>query len=64
MISEQVLCQIMRLYMVEGWRPATIARQLGVHRATVRKVLHRSGEKLPHGHPKKRPKMIDGYTET
>jgi len=64
MISEQIQGQIRRLYMVEGWRPATIARQLGVHRATVRKVLHRSGEKVPYGHPKKRPKMIDGYAET
>ena len=62
MISEQLKGQIRRLYMTEGWRPGTIARQLGIHRATVRKVL-RAGEKCPQ-EKKKRPKMIDGYVET
>lgn len=61
MISDVLKGQIRRLYMIEGWRPATIARQLGIHRATVRKVLQ-GGPKLPHA-INRRHRMIDDYVE-
>ena len=38
-ISAELSAQIVRLYDAERWRVGTIARQLGVHRDTVRRVL-------------------------
>ena len=42
-ISTDLSAQILRLYQAERWRPGTIARQLHVHRDTVRRVLAHAG---------------------
>ncbi len=42
-ISRELAAQIVRLRMVEKWRVGTIARQLHVHRDTVRRVLALEG---------------------
>ena len=42
-ISREFEAEIVRLYTVEGWRIGTVARQLHLHRDTVRRVLRRSG---------------------
>ena len=43
MISPDQEAKILRLYYAEKWPFATIARQLGVHHGTVRRVLAQSG---------------------
>jgi transposase len=43
MIRPELVAEIRRLFEVEGWRPNTIARQLGVHHGTVRRALEREG---------------------
>lgn len=58
-ISPELQAQILRYYHVEKWRPGTIARQLGIHRNTVRLALARAGL-APHG-PQSRPRKIDPY---
>jgi transposase len=57
-IPAAVSAEIMRLHTVEGWRVGTIARHLGVHHSTVRRVLGMAG-----GAPDKRRResMIDPY---
>ncbi|HEY7996937.1 MAG TPA: IS21 family transposase [Steroidobacteraceae bacterium] len=45
-ITRELEAEIMRLYAVEGWRIGTVARQLHLHRDTVRRVLSRSGVPL------------------
>ena len=42
-ISSELEAHIVRLYHVEKWRCGTIARQLKIHRDTVRRVLAQSG---------------------
>jgi hypothetical protein len=57
-IPPELEAQILRYYHVERWRPNTIARQLGVHHATVARVLARAG--LPRiGRP--RSSRVDPY---
>lgn len=46
-IAPELSAQILRLYNVEKWRVGTIARQLHVHRETVRRVIARSGVLRP-----------------
>jgi hypothetical protein len=58
-ISPELQAQILRYYHVEKWRPGTIARQLGIHRNTVRLALARCGL-APHG-PPSRARKIDPY---
>ncbi|MCP4921115.1 MAG: IS21 family transposase [Proteobacteria bacterium] len=59
MIPEELEQLILRLHLVEGWRPGTIARQVGVHHNTVKRVLR------THGVPRKpaapRPSIVDPY---
>jgi hypothetical protein len=43
MISRAVEAEILRLHHAEGWPVGTIARQLHVHHAAVRRVLWQSG---------------------
>ena len=50
--------EILRLYHVEKWKVGTIARQLGVHRVTVLRVLKRDGEPV---HRPRRPSMLDPF---
>jgi transposase len=62
MISAELTAEIRRLYEVEGWRPNTIARQLGVHHGTVRRALERCGvlERAAVS-PRRRPSKLDPY---
>ena len=58
-ISAELHAQILRYYHVEKWRAGTIARQIGVHRDVVARVLAQSG--LPAHGPMQRPMRIDPY---
>ncbi len=58
-IAPELSARILRLYDVEKWRVGTIARQLHVHRDTVRRVLAQSG--LPTPTTPLRPSRIDAY---
>ena len=46
-IPRELAARIERLYTVEHWRVGTIARQLHVHRDTVRRVLREHGAGAP-----------------
>ena len=43
MIGPEMQADIVRLHEVEGWRPGTIGRHLGIHRDTVKAALARAG---------------------
>lgn len=43
MISRELEAEIVRLYHAEHWPIGTLARQLGIHRDTVRRVLGQAG---------------------
>jgi len=58
-ISPELCAQIVRLHEVEHWRHGTIARQLRVHRDTVRRVLAEHG--APSVASPLRPSRIDPY---
>jgi transposase len=57
-ISAELEHRIVCLYRAERWRIGTIARQLGVHRDTVRRVVQQAG--LERNSPL-RPSRIDPY---
>ena len=59
MISKEVESQILRLFHAERWRIGTLARQLGVHHTTVRRVLADAG--LPQGRRSPRPSIADPF---
>jgi transposase len=59
MISPEHAAEILRLYHAEKWKPGTIARQLGVHHTTVRRVLAEAGQ-AP-GLISARPSMADPF---
>ena len=44
MIAPARAAEILRLYHAEKWKPGTLARQLGVHHNTVRRVLAQAGQ--------------------
>jgi transposase len=58
-ISTELHAKILRYYHVEKWRRGTIARQLGVHRDAVARVLAQAG--IPAPSPAHRPCRIDPY---
>ena len=58
-ISAELHAQILRYHHVEKWRAGTIARQIGVHRDVVARVLAQSG--LPAHGPMQRPMRNDPY---
>jgi transposase len=58
-ISVELSAQILRLYQAEQWRIGTIARQLHVHRDTVRRVLAQAG--VPAPVLPLRPSRVDRY---
>lgn len=58
-ISAELRARILRLYQAELWRVGTIARQLHVHRDTVRQVLAQSGVTRSERPP--RPSRVDAY---
>ena len=47
MIPADVEQKILRLHFVEKWKIGTIARQLGIHHTTVKRVLHTQGITVP-----------------
>ena len=58
-IAPELRAQILRLYQVEHWRVGTIARQLQVHRDTVRSVLDQACVMRPQ--QPGRPSRVDPY---
>ena len=58
-IAHDLVAQILRLHAAEKWRVGTIARQLHVHRDTVRRVLAVNGQAVPPS--PLRPSRIDAY---
>jgi transposase len=58
-ISRELSAQILRLHEVERWRVGTIARQLQVHHASVRRVLKAAG--VPAAAAPLRPCRIDPF---
>jgi hypothetical protein len=44
MIGPERAAEILRLYHAEKWKPGTIARQIGIHHTTVRRVLAQAGQ--------------------
>ncbi len=60
MIPPQLAAEIRRLSEVEGWRPNTIARHLGVHHGTITRVLARQGRLAP-APPRRRASMLDPF---
>ncbi len=60
-IPADLSAKILRLYQAERWRVGTIARQLHVHRDTVKRVLAQAGEPaLP---SPLRPSRVDAYRD-
>jgi transposase len=59
MISRALETEIVRLYHTEHWLVGTIARQLRVHHATVRRVLAQAG--VPVAHKIARASMVEPY---
>ena len=58
-IPADLSAKILRLHQAERWRVGTIARQLHVHRDTVRRVLAQAGEPAPAC--ALRPSRVDPY---
>jgi len=59
MIPKELEERILRLHLVEGWRLGTIARGVGVHHNTVKRVLDSHG--VPLQPEPKRPSIVDPY---
>jgi len=58
-VTPELRAQILRLYLAEHWRVGTIARQLRLHRDTVRRVLAISSVlRTP---PSAQPRLIDKF---
>jgi transposase len=60
-IDHDRVTQIIRLHFAEHWRVGTIARQLGVHHDTVRRVLAHNG--VPEAARTERPSRLDPYLD-
>ena len=58
MIPKQLEERIVRLHFVEKWPVGTIARHVGVHHTTVKRVLHHQGVRVP---STPRPSMVEPY---
>ncbi len=61
MIPKDIEAQIIRLHRVEKWPVGTIAKQLGVHHETVRRVLRDDG--IPDRALPRRRSMVDPYVD-
>jgi len=46
MIGREMQAEIVRLHEIEGWRPGTIGRHLGIHHETVKSALVRAGHPI------------------
>ncbi len=58
MIRPEGAAEIIRLFIVEGWKVGTIARHLGMHHSTVTRVLERDGLRRE---SQRRTSMIDSF---
>ena len=58
-ISSDLAAKIKRYHYVERWRIGTIARQLGVHHSTVKRVLSQVG--VAKDQLLTEPSMLDAY---
>jgi len=58
-IARELEAEILRLHHAEGWPVGTLARQLRVHHATVRRVLAQAG--IGAAHQTTRPSMVEPY---
>ena len=54
-IDRETRTEILRLYHAEKWKIGTIARQLGVHHSTIRRVIEDADE--PRLHRRRRSKL-------
>lgn len=61
MIGPELVAEVVRLHVVEGWRPGTIGRHLKIHRDTVKGALRRAGVKV--NRSIRRPSKIDRFEE-
>jgi len=59
-IPKELEAKIVRLHLAEQWRIGTIARELGLHHTTVRRVLAQAGVPTQ-AHAKPRPSIVDPY---
>src|SRR6185437_13747872 len=59
MISRELEAEILRLYHAEHWPIGTLARQLGIHHDTVRRVLTQAG--IPAAEQSTRRSMADPF---
>lgn len=59
MISDDIEARILRIFHAEKWRVGTLARQLGVHHSTVKRVLAEAG--VPAAEYNQRPSLADPY---
>ena len=57
-IDKETRAEILRLYHAEKWKIGTIARQLGVHHSTVRRVIEDAEEPRPQ---RRRPSKLDPF---
>ena len=57
-IDRETSAEILRLYHAEKWKIGTIARQLGVHHGTVRRVIENAGKPPPR---RRRRSRIDPF---
>ena len=58
-IDKQTIAEILRLYCAEKWKVGTIARQLGIHHNTARRVVIEAG--MPRHPGPRRPSKIDPF---
>lgn len=59
MITKKREAEVLRLFHAEHWKIGTIARQLGLHHSTVRRVLSQAG--TPEGLKMSRKSIVDDY---
>lgn len=59
MIADELKADILRFYYAEKWRIGTIARQLHVHKTTVRRILSQEG--IPAKQLLQKPCRIDSF---
>ncbi len=62
MLTAAIQAEILRLVFAEHWSLSRIARHLGVHRASVRKVVRRRSVALARAHPRPRRTLVTPFT--
>ena len=59
MYCPEVTSKVLRLHLVEKWPVTTIGRKLGLHHATVQRILHLAGASAKSAAT--RPRLVDPY---